>query len=181
MAEQGYDGATVQAVAAKAGLTPGLVHYHFKSKLEILLSLIDSIEGNVNRRFELRASAGADPEKDLEAFIYALLGLGKDSDPDGVRCWIVIGAEALRQSDVAAAYRGVTERQIATLEQIVSRCLKARGRKTRSKRAITLGVYAAIDGAFRLLISAPSLIEAGFAAPTVLAMAEGAIASAPKA
>ena len=29
MAENGYDGASVQAVAKAAGLTAGLVHYHF--------------------------------------------------------------------------------------------------------------------------------------------------------
>ena len=37
MAERGYEKATVSAIAQAAGLTPGLVHYHFKNKQEMLL------------------------------------------------------------------------------------------------------------------------------------------------
>ena len=35
LAREGYEGASVQAVARVAGLAPGLVHYHFRRKLEI--------------------------------------------------------------------------------------------------------------------------------------------------
>lgn len=176
MSEQGYDGATIQAVAAKAGLTPGLVHYHFKSKLEILLHLIEMIEGKVRQRYLKRASV-IDPIEDLEAFVHAHLGLGADSDEEIVKCWIVIGAEALRQSDVQQAYRSVTAKQLIVLENIVKRCLKANGKNPRAGRSIALGIYSAIEGAFRLLVSAPALIQVGFAEPTVLSMARGAIAS----
>ncbi len=176
MSEQGYDGATIQAVAAKAGLTPGLVHYHFNSKLEILLHLIEMIEGRVRQRYLKQASV-VDPMEDLEAFIHAHVGLGDDSDEDLVRCWIVIGAEALRQPDVQQAYRSVTAKQLIVLENIIKRCLKVAGKSTRASRPISLGIYSAIEGTFRLLVSAPTLIQVGFAEPTVLAMATGAIAS----
>lgn len=177
MSEQGYDGATIQAVAANAGLTPGLVHYHFKSKLEILLHLIEMIEGQVRQRYLKRASV-VDPMEDLEAFIHAHLGLGDDSNEELVKCWIVIGAEALRQTDVQQAYRSVTAKQLTILENIIKRCLKVAGKSTRASRPIALGIYSAIEGSFRLLVSAPTLIQVGFAEPTVLSMAAGAIASA---
>lgn len=180
MAEHGYDGATVQEIARQCDLAPGLLHYHFKSKLEILLSLIDHLEDLRQQRFQARASKTT-PHKDLEAFIHSMLALGADADADAVRCWIVIGAEALRQPEVAAAYKQISSKQIHTIEEIVARCLTAKRRSTRGKRAIALGIFAAIDGAFRLLMSAPSLIQPGFAAPTVVAMANGAIESQPPA
>jgi len=37
MAERGYDGASITDIAASARLAPGLVHYHFSTKLEILI------------------------------------------------------------------------------------------------------------------------------------------------
>ena len=40
MARRGYDGASVADIARAARLTPGLVHYHFKNKQEILLAAL---------------------------------------------------------------------------------------------------------------------------------------------
>jgi len=40
MAKRGYDGASVADIARAARLTPGLVHYHFKNKQEILLAAL---------------------------------------------------------------------------------------------------------------------------------------------
>src|ERR1051325_1811277 len=40
MAERGFDAATVAHIAQAAGLAPGLVHYHFASKQQILLALV---------------------------------------------------------------------------------------------------------------------------------------------
>ena len=48
MARKGYDGATVNDIAAEADLTPGLVHYHFRNKLEILLTEIVKIEADID-------------------------------------------------------------------------------------------------------------------------------------
>ena len=50
MARRGYAEATVARVAAEAGLAPGLVYYHFKSKEDILVA----------------ADPGLPVEKDLE-------------------------------------------------------------------------------------------------------------------
>ena len=43
MAREGYGHATVQAIAAEAGLAPGLIHYHFADKREILVELVETL------------------------------------------------------------------------------------------------------------------------------------------
>jgi TetR/AcrR family transcriptional repressor of bet genes len=179
MARSGYDGATVNAVAEEAGLTPGLVHYHFKSKLEILLSLITNLENAVNERFEnrLKAKGGDSPKTQLKAFIEAYLGLGKDSNPDAVACWIAIGTEALRDEQIKNAYQDVSSRQLSKLEKIIRARLKNSPQETRATRQLALGIYAAIEGCYRLQICAPKMVQPGFAAPTVLRMAEGLLAA----
>lgn len=177
MAERGYDGATVQAIAERAGLTPGLLHYHFNSKNEILSALIETLSRKVEDRFlQLLAECQNDPKLELKAFIDAHLALGEAADRNAVSCWIVIGAEAVRNREVQKQYQAVSEKRILELERILEGCTNT-SEKYLSKRAIALGILAAIEGSFRLLISSPLLIEEGFAAPTVYAMALGALSN----
>ncbi|MBX9685401.1 MAG: TetR/AcrR family transcriptional regulator [Candidatus Obscuribacterales bacterium] len=181
MAEKGYDGATVQLIAQKAGLTPGLLHYHFKSKLEILQALVDSISETVTNRFKSRLEMNSSAQEKLKAFIDAHLALGEDAEPRSLACWICIGAEALRQAEIRGAYQKISAIEIDCLENLIGDCLKAQKRSLKNQRALALGTFAAIEGSYRLLIAAPEQIEAGFAAATVLAMTLGAINSQPTA
>ena len=50
MAKHGYDGASIADIARKAGLAPGLVHYHFDSKLEISIEAVRKIAGSTTAR-----------------------------------------------------------------------------------------------------------------------------------
>ena len=56
MAQRGYAGASVAAIAAQAGLSTGLVHYHFKHKRAILLALVASLAEQILARFEARSA-----------------------------------------------------------------------------------------------------------------------------
>src|SRR5216683_2405650 len=40
LAEHGYEAATVKDIAREAGVAPGLVHYYFETKEELLLAAI---------------------------------------------------------------------------------------------------------------------------------------------
>src|SRR5687768_7423889 len=83
MAKKGYDGASIADVAKAAGLTPGLVHYHFKDKLEILLAVLDGLVEDHERRLDVAlASTVADPIMALAAFLDAHLAVGKKADAD---------------------------------------------------------------------------------------------------
>ena len=76
MARTGWDGATVADVAREAGIAPGGVHYHFASKLEILLALIDDLVRDHAAVVDARvAAAGDDPWARLFASL-ALSSLG---------------------------------------------------------------------------------------------------------
>lgn len=40
MSEKGYEKASIKDIALQAGITPGLVHYYFRNKEEILIALL---------------------------------------------------------------------------------------------------------------------------------------------
>ena len=97
VAENGYEKATIQAIAQQAGLAPGLIHYHFKNKEEILLHLVKSLAELSRARYLECAGTAATPQQKLKAYIDARLAKGKGANPDAVAAWVIIGAEAVRQ------------------------------------------------------------------------------------
>lgn len=175
MAERGYDGASVAAIARQAGLAPGLVHYHFGSKQEILLGLVDALRANLSERLERRLAEATTPWARLDAWIDAHLALGDDADPAAVACWVAIGAEAVRTEAVRATYQAAVTADLDRGEELVAAVLAAElgPSATPSARAAATGLLAAIEGCYRLAAAAPDAVPAGFAAPSVRHMARG--------
>lgn len=172
MADQGYSGATIADVARAAGLNPGLVHYHFKTKQEILLALIEQIAQTLERRYRQRAAqAGGDPEAELVAFIQAHLAFGADADPSLVGAWVTIGAESIAQSEVRRVYTRELRRRSVELRRLCRRALKAQRGNGRGAADMSLVIAAAIEGVYLTSVAAPGLITRGSGARAVTQMA----------
>ena len=170
MAERGYEGASVAAIAKAAELSPGLVHYHFKDKQEILLTLAEQIAGRVHERVASRLARvkGGDARARVDAFLDAFLATGTDADPASVASWVTISAEAIRQPEVRAIYEKVVRTDLEHLEELVGAVVGKR-----KARAMAAGLFAAIQGYFVLAASVPGLVPPGSAASTVKRMAAG--------
>lgn len=171
MAERGYEGASIQAIALRADLAPGLVHYHFASKQEILLEVIRQLTELFDRRYQRLAQEATTPWERLRAFIDARLARGEGASPAAVAAWVTVGAEAVRQPEVKAVYQEVMRAQRALLEGVVRECA-GRALTTRQARHLCGIVLAAIEGAFQLSVSAEDVMPTGYAAPTLLALVE---------
>lgn len=97
MAKHGYDGASVSDIAKAARLAPGLVHYHFKSKQQILLAALCDLVARHDAGLESRlGKAEGNPAGEVAAFVDFHLGLGADADPEALACWILLSGEALQ-------------------------------------------------------------------------------------
>lgn len=55
---QGFDGASMGAVAKEAGVSKGLLHYHFESKEHLLIEAQRAVLRRIHRRFLERAEQG---------------------------------------------------------------------------------------------------------------------------
>ena len=175
MATRGYEGASVVAIGKAAGLAPGLVHYHFDTKAEILLALVERLVRQVRARYQAR------PGDRLDAFIDAHLALGPDADPRAVAAWSIVGAEALRQPDVRRLYRAALSSTLKELRRLVADRLRAEQRSTRNAGRLAAGIVSAIEGAFRIAAAAPGALPGGYAAPMVRRMAAGLVFAEPRA
>ncbi|HEY3451320.1 MAG TPA: TetR/AcrR family transcriptional regulator [Myxococcales bacterium] len=174
MARRGYDGAAIGEIAKAAHLTAGLVHYHFKSKEEILLAALDFISAaHLARLDQAIAQAGGQAVEEVGAFIDVHLGLGTYADPEALACWNLLSGEALRN-------RKVRERFERALAQIVRR-LAASIRRGQEQwefscddvDAAAAALVATVQGYFVMGASARSTIPKGSAARSTRKMAEG--------
>jgi TetR/AcrR family transcriptional repressor of bet genes len=173
MARNGYDGASIADVASEAGLAAGLVHYHFKNKLEILLEVVKGLgAAHDDALARALAKAEGDPARELARFIDFHLALDS-ADPETLACWITVSGEALREARVRRAFEAAMERTVEALTGIVKRGVEARALRCEEPKAAACAVVAAIQGYFVLAATSPSLIPRGSAARSVRAMATG--------
>jgi TetR/AcrR family transcriptional regulator, transcriptional repressor of bet genes len=178
VANKGYAGASIQEIAKAAGLTPGLIHYHFKSKQEILITLFAQLEALVNQRMAARMDSlnEAAPLAALEALIDAFLAVDDSSNLMAVKCWTMISAEAVNNPELSQQYQRVLRKQLTLIEKLVK---QATGKATVGKgqqrkiQSIAAAILAAIQGSFLLASVAPGMIPPGSAASSIKLMAKG--------
>lgn len=163
MAARGYGGATIAEIAREAGLPPGIVHYHFGSKKDILVAVLARLSRVARERYARRAARAARTETRarVAAWIDAHVALGPDADAKAMACWVAVGAEALRDPVVRREYEKALIEDRDTLEGLVRQALRAEGRATRAGRAIATALLAGVQGAFQLGCAAPGALARG--------------------
>jgi len=165
MSSAGYSGASIQSIARAASLSPGLLHYHFGNKQEILLALLTTLAERLQARYAAALPDDPTPSQRIDAWIDAHLAVDAGADPRAVACWVQLGAEALRQPAVQALYSDAIRADLAPLTAALSDA----GASAPERAAA--GLMAAVQGAYQLSLATPGLIPAGSAASSVRTMA----------
>ena len=113
LADHGYAGATIAAVAAEAGVAPGLVHHHFDSKAELLQALLQDLVARFRQRVR-----HYEPQQDrLLAYVDGALKLDDHADLVAARCWVGVFGEAVRSPTLFAHMRRLIDTEIAAIQQ----------------------------------------------------------------
>lgn len=171
MAVQGFEAATILKIAKAAKLAPGVVHYHFASKEEILLALVrDLTQLSAARYAAAKAATGESARERLHAFVDGQLALDESADPRAAAAWAAVGAEASRHPKVARLYRSAIAEAHRELQVLFAAALPRRAARAAEYAASTL---AAIEGCFHLAFAAPNVLVKGSAAATVKILVDG--------
>ncbi|QVY59687.1 TetR/AcrR family transcriptional regulator [Cytobacillus gottheilii] len=107
--QKGFYNSSIKDIAAEAEITPGLVHYYFKNKEELLFSVQESIQTEYQKQYEgkqmnvdmvlqeIQSRVEEDP--DWYRFRYELysLGLKKEEYKDEVKAILQSGKRSLAQ------------------------------------------------------------------------------------
>jgi TetR/AcrR family transcriptional regulator, transcriptional repressor of bet genes len=164
LADHGYEGATIVAVAARAGIAPGLVHHYFADKAELLSSLL----GELVSRFRARVSAKERIVDPLVAYLDGAVGLDGTADLVAARCWVGLFAEAVRDPELFAQVRRLVDSEIGAIQR------RSGGRLSEQDGG---AVLAFVIGALVLGAFAPRK-TAGFASPALRRLVEALLARA---
>jgi TetR/AcrR family transcriptional repressor of bet genes len=178
IARHGYAGASIQEIAKEAGLTAGLIHYHFESKQEILLTLFGHLEALVETRMSERLAALGDKagaHAELDAMIDAFLALGTKSDERAVMCWTMLSAEAIHNPELGRVFGDAIAKHKKRIEAILTRATSSSRSRPAAIREAASAILAAIHGSFLLGCAAPGVIPKGSAADSVRRMARGVL------
>ncbi|WP_020406603.1 TetR/AcrR family transcriptional regulator [Hahella ganghwensis] len=169
MSKKGYENASIQAIGKACGLTPGLIHYHFKSKQEILVALIKTLSSIAWDRYEELLEKATSPKEKLEAFIDAALSLGPNSNEKAVSAWVIIGAEAIRQAEVQELYQEIINRnKLELIARLSEYATDTKAMLTAQNiENIAMMSIASIEGAYQLATTAKEISPKGYAADTV--------------
>ena len=74
MGEDGYEGASIRDMAARAGVSVAALYYHFPSKLDLLGEFLDEAYGITLARLERRlAAVGEEPSARLDEIVGTLV------------------------------------------------------------------------------------------------------------
>ena len=75
LSEKGHEKVTINTIAAQAKLSPGIIHYYFKSKDEIVSMLAEAIIEKYGDIFNLRLSEAGLNEKPIDILIDFLVDI----------------------------------------------------------------------------------------------------------
>ncbi len=179
MARTGYEGASVADVAKVAKIAPGLVHYHFENKLEILLAATEELARDYEQRLDRHIEgAGADPMKELRTYVDAHLRMGAEADPEALACWIDISGESLREPRVKKVFARILASTAARLSDILRRGVLLEVFSCEEPDVAAAAIVATIQGYYVLGATAREVIPSGSAARATMAMCQGWIGAA---
>lgn len=163
----GYAGTTLDQVAAAAGLTKGAVYWHFASKSDLFLALLEQrLHQQLAGAMELARTAAAapNPEEGLSALLAATLGQCS-VDPAWPRLFLEFLSQS-REPDVQARLAGF-DQQFQTAIGDLIREFQDRGIVARDLDPFKLAVLfnAICNGLVQTWLIAPDQFDAAIWAP----------------
>jgi AcrR family transcriptional regulator len=156
LAAGGAAAASVRAIAAAAGVSPGLVTHHFGGVDRLVEATYDHIVARVDGALAAAvAAAGDDPRARLAAYVDASFA-APIADADVLATWIafwsMVRADPAMRAQHARHYAGYRAR----LERLLGECGVAAARR----RLVAIGVTALVDGLWLELCLAPDSFSA---------------------
>ncbi len=148
LGRRGYENTSIKDMAEAAGVAQGLVHYHYKSKQQLVLAVLEFVCRKVELGVEGEAGA-------LEAFEQTKTMLRESRDTNSL--YIQLIGVSLHDSVIGPGVRDFIRSERAHVEGIARQVLAERALDPAPARGIASVVWAAILG-----IMVQSLVDPEF-------------------
>lgn len=168
----GYERCSIKSIAERAALAPGLVHYHFKNKAEILQSLVAQLIETAEQRVADVWQSNLPAAERLSCYITARVGLSGPNSQDEVRLWTSLIGEAVGQPMV----RAQLARWLSQDQKRLSSLFEQAGVESAEQHAAML--LANVLGAFQMNALKVTGIPKGYAEPRLQAWLDTLLSNA---
>ena len=148
VAEHGLEGATVRAIALRAGVTAGLIRHYFPGKEDLLQAAYAALVGRMTEQAKAAlVMEGATPRRRLAAFVSANLNV-PIVDARTFSLWASFTGRANSEQALASAHREGYLEFREQVEALVAEVLAAAGRAADPAllRTHAIAINAVIDG-----------------------------------
>ena len=160
-ARKGYHGASLDQVAADAGLTKGAVYWHFQSKSDLFLALLDARFQRDMSEMAVKVDAAHNQADPFDSLKLVLLQLADKIESD--RDWPRLFLEFLGHAREDAVHQriGAIYRQSYAWSQTLLDDLRQRGRSNLHADSFVASVFwgALVDGLVLAWLANPQLID----------------------
>lgn len=174
LAEDGVGAATVRAVAARAGVTPGLIRHHFGGIDGLIAATYRHVGATVSEAIDAAlATAPAEPRARLTAFVQASFAPPL-LDGDLLATWLAFWGRVRRDPEIRALHGEIYSAYRARLAGMLA---AAAGRPIDADRA-ALALTALLDGLWLELCLDPSTFSAEEAVRIVEGFVDGLLSGA---
>ena len=150
LSTQGYDNTSIKDIAEQAGVAQGLVHYHYKSKQQLVLAVLEFVCQKVELGVEGEAGA-------LEAFAQTKAMLKEKDSREANSLYIQLIGVGLTEPVIGDGVRTFVRRERTHIEDIARQVLAEREQAATQAHGIAAVVWSAILG-----IMVQSLVDPEF-------------------
>ena len=148
ISEHGLESATVRDIAARAGVTGGLIRHYFAGKEEMVQAAYrEMLSGMTGTAVSAMADAGDDPRRRLHDFIVANVS-PPIADPKALSLWAAFIGRVRSDEELARIHRENYLVFIGLLEELIGAVLTAHRHKApfSDKRHLAVAINGLIDG-----------------------------------
>jgi AcrR family transcriptional regulator len=148
VSEHGLEGATVRDIAARAGVTGGLIRHYFSGKDEMIQAAYrEMLAGMTGTAIDAMAAPDADPRRRLHDFIVANVS-PPIADPKALSLWAAFIGRVRSDDELAQIHRENYLIFISILEDLIQAALAAQRHKPpfAEVRHLAVAINGLIDG-----------------------------------
>lgn len=178
LAEDGVGAATVRAVAARAGVTPGLIRHHFGGIDGLIAATYRHVGETVSEAIEAAlAGAPGDPRGRLTVFVKASFAPPL-LDGDLLATWLAFWGRVRRDPEIRALHGEIYSAYRARLAAMLAAAAAASAGRTIDADRAALALTALLDGLWLELCLDPTTFSADEAVRIVEAFVDALLAGA---
>lgn len=153
IAEVGFEGLSVRAVATRAGVSIGAVQHHFPTRAVMVRAATETIVARASEHYSEGVQTLPDPEQLLRAVIDGLLP--RDSADVSARVWIAVAARAVVDPELGEIHATTARRIRRGMAMLIA---AATGRPKEAERAAT-ELFALVDGLTVSVLTEPQGVD----------------------